>query len=205
MATKGTVRRYPLADTSSDHALDRRVSLAAGMLGTPMAGMAVVDTDRVRVRFRAARGLPHGTEAERLPGLSASAVLRAGAHLIADAVTDARTAEHPLVRGEPGTRCDATAPIATVDGQRRAPSTRWTPALASLPIAGSARHGGGSDGAKATRRLTALGTPSTDHLPQTVDDLLDSLGPGIGNANTALLALSVSVRVPSASPHQENR
>jgi sigma-B regulation protein RsbU (phosphoserine phosphatase) len=51
------------------------------------------------------------------------------------------------------------------------------------------------------RHLAATGTPSADHLLHTVDGLLGSLGPGVGD-DTALLALSVPV--PPAS-HQENR
>ncbi|MGW0425226.1 hypothetical protein [Streptomyces sp. NPDC003015] len=43
-----TGRKYPV-DTSSGHALDKIASLATRIFGAPMASVAIVDTDRVRL------------------------------------------------------------------------------------------------------------------------------------------------------------
>jgi len=54
----------------------------------------------------------------RDPGLCASAVLAGQTYQITDAMSDPRTADHPLVTGEPGLRFYAAAPIITGEGQR---------------------------------------------------------------------------------------
>ncbi|MFF7858079.1 SpoIIE family protein phosphatase [Streptomyces sp. NPDC007904] len=110
------VRRYPLADASSGHGLDRIVSLAARIFDAPMAGVAIVDTDKVRLL--ASHGPVEATETVRVPGLSASAVLQPGPYVVTDALADPRTAGHPLVHGDPGIRFFAAAPITTADGER---------------------------------------------------------------------------------------
>ncbi|MFJ8697009.1 PP2C family protein-serine/threonine phosphatase [Streptomyces roseolilacinus] len=109
------VRKYPL-DTSPGHALDKIASLAARIFGTPMASVAIVDTDHVRLI--ASHGPAEATEAVRLPGLSASAVLQPDPYVVTDAATDPRTADHPLICGGPGIRFYAAAPITTADGER---------------------------------------------------------------------------------------
>ncbi|MEU9443106.1 GAF domain-containing SpoIIE family protein phosphatase [Streptomyces sp. NPDC048304] len=109
------VRKYPI-DTSSGHALDKIVSLAARIFGAPMAGVAIVHTDRVRLI--ASHGTVGATETVRVPGLSASAVLQPDPYVVTDAVTDPRTVNHPLVRGDLGIRFYAAAPITTADRER---------------------------------------------------------------------------------------
>ncbi|MGK5447870.1 GAF domain-containing SpoIIE family protein phosphatase [Streptomyces radiopugnans] len=54
----------------------------------------------------------------RDPGLCASAILHGTPYVVPDALTDSRTAANPLVRGEPGIRFYAAAPITTAHGER---------------------------------------------------------------------------------------
>ncbi|MFF8828600.1 PP2C family protein-serine/threonine phosphatase [Streptomyces sp. NPDC015131] len=110
------LRRYPLDDPSSDHTFSRIASLAARIFDAPMAGVAFVEADRIRVR--AAHGPAGSAETLRVPGLSASAVLGPDPYVVTDARADPRTAGHPLVTGGPGIRFYAAAPVTTADGHR---------------------------------------------------------------------------------------
>jgi sigma-B regulation protein RsbU (phosphoserine phosphatase) len=111
-----SVRRYRILDTPPDGAFDTIASLAARIFGTPMATVAIVDTDRVW--FKATHGLDGITQIGRDPGLCASAILHGTPYVVPDALTDPRTAANPLVRGEPGIRFYAAAPITTARGER---------------------------------------------------------------------------------------
>ncbi|WP_141576821.1 PP2C family protein-serine/threonine phosphatase [Actinomadura sp. WMMA1423] len=110
------VRRYRILDTPPDGTFDIIASLAARSCGTPMAGVTVVDGDRIW--FKAAHGLPGVSQIARDPGLCASAILHDTPYVVADALDDPRTAANPLVHGEPGVRFYAAAPITTADGHR---------------------------------------------------------------------------------------
>ena len=110
------VRRYRILDTPPDGAFDTIASLAARSCGTPMATVGIVDRDRVW--FKAVRGLPGVSQIARGPGLCASAILRDTPYVVTDAHTDPAAAANPLVRGEPGVRFYAAAPITTADGHR---------------------------------------------------------------------------------------
>ncbi|MEV5320559.1 GAF domain-containing SpoIIE family protein phosphatase [Streptomyces sp. NPDC052687] len=110
------VRRYRILDTPPDGAFDRIAALAARVFGTPMATVAIVDTDRVW--FKAAHGLDGFTQIGRDPGLCASAILHSAPYVVRDALTDPRTAANPLVHGEMGVRFYAAAPIVTASGER---------------------------------------------------------------------------------------
>lgn len=111
-----TARTYPVRDASSSPALDRIASLAARIFGAPMAGVAIEDTGHVRLI--ASHGLAGATEAARLPELAALGVPQPEPYMVTDALTDPRTADHPLVRGGLGIRFYAAAPITTAEGQR---------------------------------------------------------------------------------------
>ncbi|GAA2429340.1 GAF domain-containing SpoIIE family protein phosphatase [Streptomyces macrosporus] len=110
------VRRYHILDTPSDGAFDTIASLAARTFGTPMATVAIIDTDRVW--FKATHGLDGVTQIGRDTGLCASAILHDTPYVVPDTLADPRTADHPLVRGEPGIRFYAAAPITTAQGER---------------------------------------------------------------------------------------
>nr|WP_306432873.1 GAF domain-containing SpoIIE family protein phosphatase [Streptomyces harenosi] len=115
-ARMAAVRRYRILDTPPDGAFDRIASLAARIFEAPMATVAIVDTDRVW--FKAAHGLDGVTQVGRGPGLCASAILHGEPYVVTDAATDVRALANPLVRGEPGIRFYAAAPITTSDGLR---------------------------------------------------------------------------------------
>jgi hypothetical protein len=84
------VRRYQMLDTSPDDAFDQVASLAARIFHAPMAGVAIVDTDRVW--FKATHGLGGVTQVGRDPGLCASAILHDTPYVVTDALADPRTA-----------------------------------------------------------------------------------------------------------------
>ncbi|MET7460282.1 GAF domain-containing SpoIIE family protein phosphatase [Nonomuraea sp. NPDC005501] len=111
------LRRCQILDTQPEGAFDRVVALAARVLDTPIASVTFVDTDRVWVK--AQTGLPDGLhELGRDPGLCASAILRSDPYVLSDTLDDPLAGDHPLVRGEPGVRFYAAAPIVTTDGHR---------------------------------------------------------------------------------------
>src|SRR6187551_3353273 len=93
------VRRYEILDGPPDAMFDRIARAAAAACGTSMATVGIVDSDRVW--FAARHGLGDLTQVGTEPGLCATAFLAGGVHLVNDAAGDPRTADHPLVRGEP--------------------------------------------------------------------------------------------------------
>ncbi|MCU7730583.1 GAF domain-containing protein [Actinoplanes sp. KI2] len=111
-----TTGRHRIVDAAPGRALDLIAEIAATVCGTPMAIVSIVDADRVR--FVAARGLGDIRQVAAVPGLCASALGADGLYLITDATTDPRARNHPLVRGGPGVRFYAGAPIVAADGRR---------------------------------------------------------------------------------------
>ncbi|MFD1832220.1 PP2C family protein-serine/threonine phosphatase [Streptomyces desertarenae] len=109
------VRRYRVLGTPSDGAFDTVTSLAARIFDAPMASVAIVDADRVW--FEAAHGLDGVTQISREPGGCASAFLHDAPCVVPDTLSDPRTAAHPLVRGGPGIRFYAAAPLTTARGE----------------------------------------------------------------------------------------
>ncbi|MDQ3402666.1 MAG: GAF domain-containing protein [Actinomycetota bacterium] len=110
------VHRYEILDAPRDGTFERIARLAAGVFGTPISTVSIVDTDRVW--FAARHGLDGVDQVGVEPGLCASAVFHDGPYVVNDAVVDPRTLDHPLVRGELGLRFYAAAPIVTADGHR---------------------------------------------------------------------------------------
>jgi GAF domain-containing protein len=108
------VRRYEILDAPTDGQFDTIAAAAAAVCGTSIATVSIVDADRVW--FAAAKGLDGVTQVGTEPGLCASAFCTDGSYVVADTVTDPRTRDHPLVRGAPGLRFYAAAPIITADG-----------------------------------------------------------------------------------------
>ncbi|MEU4161724.1 GAF domain-containing protein [Actinoplanes sp. NPDC026670] len=114
-ARVAAVHRYEILDTPTS-ALDPIARTAATVCGTPIATVSIIDADRVW--FAASTGLDGIAQTGTEPGLCASALLADGPYLITDTTADPRTRDHPLVRGEPGLRFYAAAPIISSDGWR---------------------------------------------------------------------------------------
>ncbi|NUR91685.1 MAG: SpoIIE family protein phosphatase [Nonomuraea sp.] len=111
------VSRYDIPATSRERAFDRVAALAARTLDMPIATVTIVDKEHIW--FKATVGPRTGIiRTKRAPGLCASAILQAETLVVRDTLTDLRTAGNPLVRGEPGVRFYAAAPITTPDGFR---------------------------------------------------------------------------------------
>ena len=107
------VKRYGILDTPPDGAFDRVTALAARLIGTPIAIISIVDTDRIWFKSH------HGLDAEQVgrdPGLCASAILQDEPWVIENAAVDVRSLANPLVAGEHGFRSYAGVPLRTRDG-----------------------------------------------------------------------------------------
>lgn len=107
------VRKYTILDTPPDGAFDRVTAIAARMLGTPMAIVSIVDTDRIW--FKSHHGL-ETNEISRSPGLCASAILQTEPWVVSDARNDPRAFANPLVAGEFGLQFYLGVPLHTQDG-----------------------------------------------------------------------------------------
>ena len=107
------VERYRILDTPPDGSFDRITALAARRFDVPISIISIVDHDRIW--FKSHHGL-NVTQIDREPGLCASAILSAEAHVLLDASTDPRSLANPLVAGEFGLRFYAGAPLLTSDG-----------------------------------------------------------------------------------------
>ncbi|MHC8305357.1 sensor histidine kinase [Pseudomonas sp. PB3P13] len=107
------VRRYAILDTPPDGAFDRVTAIAARLLGTPIAIVSIVDTDRIWFKSH------HGLAANQIPrhsGLCSSAILQSAPWLVTDARRDPRTLTNPLVAGEFGLQFYLGVPLHTHDG-----------------------------------------------------------------------------------------
>jgi formate hydrogenlyase transcriptional activator len=106
------LRRYQILDTPPEPAFDRIAEMAANFFQVPMAGVSLVDEDRVwfksRVGFDA-----HQTA--RDAGLCSTAMLSQGVFHLRDATHDERATAHSLVH-DLGIRFYAGAPLRTEQG-----------------------------------------------------------------------------------------
>ncbi|MFF3444289.1 GAF domain-containing protein [Streptosporangium sp. NPDC002721] len=109
-------RWYEILEASSDGTFEEIALLAATVFDAPIATVSIVDTDRVW--FAAAHGLDGVEQVGVEPGLCVSAALSDGPYVVEDTALDPRTVDHPLVRGEPGLRFYAAAPIVAAGGDR---------------------------------------------------------------------------------------
>lgn len=115
-ARLAAVRRYDILDTPPDGAFDRVAALAARICQVPISTITIVDEDRIW--FKSALGIDGVEQIDREPGLCASAILKEGPYVVADAAIDPRTLNNSLVRGELGLRFYAGIPLRTEDGHK---------------------------------------------------------------------------------------
>ncbi|HLX36906.1 MAG TPA: sigma 54-interacting transcriptional regulator [Candidatus Binataceae bacterium] len=106
------LRRYRILDTPPEPAFDQIAEMAANFFRVPMAGVSLVDGNRVWFKSRV--GIPFEQTA-RDAGLCSSAMLSQGIYHLHDAAGDERALGHPFV-GELGIRFYAAAPLRTHDG-----------------------------------------------------------------------------------------
>jgi len=109
------LRRYNILDSPPEGAFDRIAELAAKFFRVPISTITFVDEERVW--FKARYGLDV-TAVPRPIGLCSAAILHDDPWLVCNAVTDPRTLNNELVRGELGVRFYLGAPIITHDGYR---------------------------------------------------------------------------------------
>jgi PAS domain S-box-containing protein len=103
------LRRYQILDTPPEPAFDRVAEMAANFFRVPMAGVSLVDEERVW--FKSRLGI-NAAQTARDAGLCASAILSPGVYYLRDAAHDERAVGHSLV-ADLGIRFYAAAPLRT--------------------------------------------------------------------------------------------
>jgi formate hydrogenlyase transcriptional activator len=106
------LRRYQILDTPPEPAFDRIAEMAANFFQVPMAGVSLVDEDRVW--FKSRLGI-EASETARDAGLCSTAMLSQGVFHLRDAAHDERATAHSLVH-DLGIRFYAGAPLRTEQG-----------------------------------------------------------------------------------------
>ncbi len=106
------LRRYRILDTPPEPAFDRIVEMAADFFHAPMAGISLVDEDRVWFKSRLGVELQ---QTARDAGLCSTAMLSQGVYHLRDAISDERALRHAFVQDR-GIRFYASAPLRTPDG-----------------------------------------------------------------------------------------
>ena len=103
------LRRYEILDTPPEPAFDRIAEMAANFFHVPMAGVSLVDEDRVWFKSRVGIGVQ---QTARDAGLCSSAMLSQGVYHLSDAAHDQRALGHSFV-ADLGIRFYAAAPLRT--------------------------------------------------------------------------------------------
>src|SRR5260370_7610484 len=106
------LRRYEILDTPPEPAFDRIAEMAANFFQVPMAGVSLVDEDRVW--FKSLVGI-NVHQTARDAGLCSSAMLSQGVYHLSDAAHDQRALGHSFV-ADLGIRFYAAAPLRNHDG-----------------------------------------------------------------------------------------
>lgn len=108
------LKAYDILDSADDPLFDDIVTAAGAIAGTPIAAISLID--ETRQWFLAQRGLPV-RETSRDVAFCAHTILTPETFVVADAATDARFIDNPLVTGAPHIRFYAGAPLITAGGQ----------------------------------------------------------------------------------------
>ena len=108
-----SLRSYGVLDTPPEHEYDALSELAALVCGTPIAFVSLTDGDR---QFFKARYGSDVRETPRADSFCPYAVAEGQVLVVPDATLDARFADNAVVRGAPGVRAYAGAPLVGRDG-----------------------------------------------------------------------------------------
>jgi PAS domain S-box-containing protein len=103
-----TLRSYGILDTLPEQCYEDITKLAAFICGTPISLVSLIDQDRQW--FKSQRGLG-ARETPRSQSFCANTLADAQTLVVADARTDPRFRDNPLVLGDPNIRFYAGAPI----------------------------------------------------------------------------------------------
>ena len=106
------LRRYQILDTPPEPAFDRIAEMAANFFHVPMAGVSLVDEDRVWFKSRVGIDVD---QTARDAGLCCSAMLSQGVYHLSDAAHDQRALSHSFV-ADLGIRFYAAAPLRNHEG-----------------------------------------------------------------------------------------
>lgn len=109
------LKGYGVLDTPNEAEFDAIVREAAGVLGTPVALISLVDEHRQW--FKAKVGL-EAAETPRSISFCTHAIRGDGIFVVEDARQDQRFSGNPLVTGDPNIRFYAGTPLKTPTGQR---------------------------------------------------------------------------------------
>jgi len=135
------LRRYQILDTPPEPAFDRIAEMAANIFHVSMAGISLVDEDRVWIKARVGTNVD---QVAREAGLCSSAMLSQGVYHLRDAAHDERALGHSFVN-DLGIRFYAAAPLRTNDGFDL--GTVWVPKT-PRPRNGRSRDAAGIGGAR---------------------------------------------------------
>lgn len=108
-----SLQSYGVLDTPAESAYDAVTSLAAQVCDTPMAAVTLVDAERQWFKSRFGLAL---LETPRAVSICSEAVADAQVLHVADARTDPRFRDNPLVTGGPGIRGYLGVPLVGRDG-----------------------------------------------------------------------------------------
>jgi two-component sensor histidine kinase len=112
-ARLATLARYDVLDTPAEAEFDDVVRVLSAFCETPVSVISFVSSDRQW--FKAKAGF-EPSETPIIQSICAHGILESGVFEISDTTQDPRTADNPLVAGDPNVRFYAGAPLETQDG-----------------------------------------------------------------------------------------
>ncbi len=112
---QATIDKLELGRLAGSAPFKTMVQQAADIIGTPIAAISIVDRDRQW--FVAEKGLD-AEETPRAVSFCGHAIHGDDPLVVNDAALDSRFGGNPLVRGDPGIRFYAGAPLVTSEGQK---------------------------------------------------------------------------------------